>query len=70
MGRIATPTWSPDGNRIFFARLPPLDEDRDSAGIYYVTVMRRRELPVSAVVSTAILTAILVALLLSRQLTT
>jgi Tol biopolymer transport system component len=66
LGRVVTPSWSWDGSRILFARFPPLDEERGAAGLYYVELAVRRELPTPMVASAIALTIILVTLLLLR----
>ncbi len=67
LGRVVTPTWSWDGSKILFSRFPPLDEDRSAGGIYYLPVVRIRELPYPAMVSAAALAIALLIMILRRR---
>jgi WD40 repeat protein len=67
LGRVVTPTWSSDGSKILFARFPPLDNDREAGGIYYVSVMAMREPPYPAIVSATALAILLLIIIIRRQ---
>ncbi len=66
LGRIVTPTWSSDGSKILFSRFPPLDNDREAGGIYYVSVMEMREPPYPAIASAAALAILLLIIIIKR----